>query len=191
MVGDLDSPDAYRRARVEKAALVATTRTDMTNTNVAFTVRGISEHVPIVATAASAASVDVLELAGCDHVLQLGQLLGQAVARRVLGRDGRSEVIGRFDELHIAEASALHPDLVGKTLLEADVRARCNVHVVGVWERGSYRSAGPETLIRPGTVLILAGSMAQPAAYDDASEIGRAHGSESERQYVYNWVVAE
>src|SRR3546814_10636450 len=29
MVGDLDSPDAYRRARVEKAALVATTRPDI------------------------------------------------------------------------------------------------------------------------------------------------------------------
>src|SRR3546814_20406722 len=65
-------------------------------------------------------------------------------------------------------SSDLHPDLVGKTLLEADVRARCNVHVVGVWERGSYRSAGPETLIRPGTVLILAGSMEQLVAYDDA-----------------------
>src|SRR3546814_16994212 len=94
MVGDLDSPDAYRRARVEKAALVATTRTDMTNTNIAFTVRGISEHVPIVATAASAASVDVLERAGCAHVPQLGQPLGQAVARRGLGRAGRSGALG-------------------------------------------------------------------------------------------------
>src|SRR3546814_20619689 len=110
----------------------------------------------------------MLVLAGCAHGARVGQLRVRAVARWVLGRDGRSGVIGRFDGLHSAEASALHPDLVGKSLLEADVRARCNVHVVGVWERGSYRSAGPETLIRPGTVLILAGSMAQLVAYDDA-----------------------
>src|SRR3546814_19580617 len=52
MVGDLDSPDAYRRARVEKAALVAPTRTDLTNTNNAFTVRGVSEHGPKIGRAA-------------------------------------------------------------------------------------------------------------------------------------------
>src|SRR3546814_14906892 len=110
----------------------------------------------------------MLVLAGCAHGARVGQLRVRAVARWVLGRDGRSGVIGRFDGLHIAEASALHPDLVGKTLLEADVRARCNVHVVGVWERGSYRSAGPETLLRPGTVPLLAGPMEQFAAYAHA-----------------------
>src|SRR5690606_33524207 len=51
MLGDLDDPDTYHRVRADRAALVATTRSDMSNTNVAFTVREISESVPIVATA--------------------------------------------------------------------------------------------------------------------------------------------
>lgn len=168
MVGDLDEPDTYRAARVDAAALVATTGSDPANTNIAFTVRDISDEVPIVATASYAASVDILELAGCDHVLQLGELLGRAVARRVLGRDGRSQVVGELGHLRIAEATAAHRDLAGRTLRETDVRERANVHVVGTWERGSYQPAGPDTLIEDGTVLVLAGSDDQLDAYDAA-----------------------
>jgi Trk K+ transport system NAD-binding subunit len=178
MVGDPDSPDAYRRARVEQAALVAATLSDTTNTNIAFTVREIDESVPIVATASAPASVDILELAGSDHVLQLGQLLGQAVARRVLGRSGVSQVVGRFDDLLVAEASAVHPDLLGRTLAESQVRQRVNVNVVGIWERGTYRAAGPETLVTPGAVLILAGSAQQLAAYDETFTVPDAEESQ-------------
>ncbi|MGO1686485.1 MAG: ion channel, partial [Brachybacterium sp.] len=45
MVGALDSPETYRRARVEQAAMVASTQADTTNTNVAFTVRGVDSRV--------------------------------------------------------------------------------------------------------------------------------------------------
>src|SRR5690606_18505073 len=104
MVGPLDDPATYRAARVTQAAIVATTRPDTTNTNIAFTAREIDPDVPIVATATAPAAVDVLELAGCSEVLQLGQMLGGAMAQRVLGTDGRSQVIGRFGALLIAEA---------------------------------------------------------------------------------------
>jgi Trk K+ transport system NAD-binding subunit len=172
MVGALDSPDTYRAAHVEQAALVAATRTDTANTNIAFTVREISESVRIVATSSKMASVDILELAGCDHVLKLGEMLGHAVARRVLGRDSRSQVVGEFDDLLIAEAAANHPDLVGRTLREAGIRDRANVTVVGIWERGLHQAVGPETVIGAGDVLILAGSAEQLAAYDDAFATG-------------------
>jgi voltage-gated potassium channel len=168
MVGELDSPETYRAARVEQAALVVATRSDTANTNIAFTVREISPTVRIVATSSKAASVDILELAGCDEVLKMGEILGQAVARRVLGRDSRHQVVGEFDDLLIAEAAANHPDLVGHTLREAGIRQRAKVSVVGIWERGSHQSVGPDTAIGEGDVLILAGSAEQLAAYDDA-----------------------
>ncbi|WCO66677.1 NAD-binding protein [Iamia majanohamensis] len=168
MVGDLDSPDTYRAARVDRAALVATTRPDPSNTNIAFTVREITSDVPIVATATSAASVDILELAGCDEVLQLGELLGRAVARRVLGRDGRGHVIGELGALRIAEATAAHDALVGRALRDTDVRARSGAHVVGTWDRGAYRPAEPDTVVARDGVLVLAGTEEQLQAYDDA-----------------------
>jgi voltage-gated potassium channel len=167
MLGDLDDPETYRRARVDHAALVVATRSDTTNTNVAFTVREISESVSIVATAASAASIDILQLAGCNQVLQFAEMLGQALARRILGRDAKTHVVGQFGEVLIAEATALHTPLVGRTLQDIRLRDHANVNVVGVWGRGRFQLAGPDTMILPSSVLVLAGSREQLDAYDE------------------------
>lgn len=177
MVGAPDDPDTYRAARVGQAALVAATRADTTNTNTAFTVREIDAGVPIVATANSAASVDVLELAGCDKVLQLGELLGRAMAVRVLGSDARSHTIGDFGGLLIAEASAAGTPLLGGTLRDANLRERSQVNVVGVWERGVFHLAGPDTPITTNTVLIIAGSAEQLTRYD--SDFGMARAADA------------
>jgi voltage-gated potassium channel len=166
MLGDLDDPETYRRARVDQAALVATTRSDTANTNVSFTVQEISETVPVVATVSSPAAVDILQLAGCDHVLQLGEMLGQALARRILGQDARCHVIGEFDGLLIAEAAPAGTPLVGLSLREARLRDRANINVVGVWQRGHFEIAGPETRIHATSTLVLAGSREQLDAYN-------------------------
>ena len=166
VVGDLDDPETYQKLRADKAALVATTDSDVMNTNVAFTVREVSEQVPIVATAADSASVDILELAGCTRVLQLAEMMGQALARRVIGRDAKTHVIGQFDGLLIAEAGAAGTPLIGRTLREICLRDHVNINVAGVWERGSFETAGPDTRITQNTVLVLAGTQSQLTEYD-------------------------
>ena len=168
MIGDLDDPATYRAARVEAASLVATTQPDTTNTNIVFTVREMDANVPIVATASSSASLDILDLAGCDTVLQMGNLLGSALARRVLGGDNRTHVVGEFDTLLVAEASVSGTPLVGHRLAEADLRSRYNVNVAGIWQRGAFELPDPTTVIEGSDVLILAGSAEQLAAYDEA-----------------------
>ncbi len=167
MVGDLDDPDTYSRLQIDKAVLIATTRSDMTNTNVAFTVREISDTVPIVATASFPASADILELAGCNRVLQLGEMLGQSLARRILGRDAKSHVIGQFGDLLVAEAAAAGTPLVGRTLADIRLRDHAKVNVVGVWNRGRFQLAGPNTVLHETSVLVLAGSRAQLDDYDE------------------------
>jgi voltage-gated potassium channel len=176
MRGPIDDLETYRRARVEHAALVATTRADTTNTNIAFTVRELSKSVPIVATANSAASVDILQLAGCDEVIQLGDLLGRAMARRVLGGDHRSHTVGDFGHLRIAEASVLGTELSGAKLRDLDLRRRCGVNVVGVWQRGEFERAGPDTELCDQSVIILAGTDEQLRSYDEVH--GAEHPSE-------------
>lgn len=166
MQGDLDDPATYQRARVEHAALVATTQPDTTNTNIAFTIREFTDAVPIVATADSHASVDVLQLAGCTEVFHLGDMLGRALARRISGVDTRSHVVGEFGSLQIAEAGVAGTSLVGRTLRESNLRQRCNVSVVGMWEQGVFAFAHPDAVITDRTVLILAGSDAQLRDYD-------------------------
>jgi voltage-gated potassium channel len=164
--GALDSPETYRRVRVEQAALVATTANDRLNTNIAFTVREVNETVPIIATANAPASVDILELAGCNHVLQLGEMLGQALVRRVSGGDTQAHVIGRFKDLVIAEATARNTALAGTTLAEQRLRDRIGVTVLGFWARGQFAVAHPDARIEADMVLVLAASEAQLAQYN-------------------------
>ncbi|MFN3331268.1 MAG: potassium channel family protein [Caldilinea sp.] len=164
--GDLDNPETYRRVHVEQAALVATTANDRLNTNVAFTVREVSDSVPVISTANASASVDILELAGCNHVLQLGEMLGQALVRRITGGDTRAHIIGRLNGLVIAEATVRNTPLIGQTVAESKLRDRVGVTVLGIWERGQFNLARPETRIEAGTVLVLSGSEDQIAQYN-------------------------
>ncbi len=168
VVGDLDDPDTYEKTRAGKAALIATTASDAVNTNVAFTVRGgLSSKVSIIATATDSASVDILELAGCTNVLQLGEMMGQSLARRANGGDASAHVIGQFDQLLIAEATAAGTPMVGRTLEETGLRKKLGITVVGVWEQGRFETARPETHVSPNTVLVLAATREQLHKYDE------------------------
>jgi Trk K+ transport system NAD-binding subunit len=166
MVGERDHPDTYRRLRLPDAELLATTSSDMVNTNVVFTARSVSSKTLIVATAEHPESVDILRLAGSSRVLQLAEMMGQGLARRVTGRDAKSHVIGRFGELLIAEASAAGTPLVGRSLREIRLPDHAKINVIGVWERGEFSAAGPHTPISSSTVLLLAGTRAQLDDYD-------------------------
>jgi voltage-gated potassium channel len=167
-VGAYDDPETYRNIRADRAAMIFTGRNDTTNTNVAFTAREVTDRPTIVATVDHVDSIDVLELAGCDRVLHLGDLLGRAFARRILSPTARSKTIAGFEDLVIAETSAAGTELVGRTLMELGLRRRFGVTVVGLWERGSLEMATPELTVEETSILILAGTRDQIAAYDAA-----------------------
>ena len=158
-VGDSDDPEAYRNVRIEQSAMVVATGKDEANAHIAFTVRELVDNkVRVVTLAKSEASIDILELAGSKNVIRLGEMMGQFLSRRTIGSDAMAHVIGHFDELLIAEAMVMGTPLVGKTLDECNFREMTNTSVVGVWDRGEYKGAGPETKISESTVLVLAGS---------------------------------
>jgi Trk K+ transport system NAD-binding subunit len=165
-VGEFGNPQTYQRLRIEDAAMVVANVDDMTNTNIAFTVREITREVPIAANADNEDSVDILELAGSTHVFQFTTMLGQSLARRVLGTTTRANVIGKFESLLIAEAPAMRTPLVGQTFQQSRLRETIGVNVVGVWERGQFNTPTAQTIINPTTVLLLAGSEDQLNEYD-------------------------
>lgn len=57
-------------------------------------------------------------------------------------------------------------DLLGKTLAEAQLRKRLGVSIIGVWRRGDFSIATAETVLTDSSMLILAGTADQLAAYD-------------------------
>lgn len=166
-VGQLDDPDTYLRVRADHAAMVVTTASDVTNTSVAFTVREIAPQVPIVATVHAEASVDVLELAGSSHVLRLEDIVGQWFSRRIVGGGTAAHVIGHIDGILVAEASAFRTPLVNQTLAEAGLRKTIGVTVVGIYQRGQFEIAQPDSKILDHSVLVLAATKENLARYNE------------------------
>lgn len=165
--GNFDDPNTYLKMRIANAAMLVTVSSDELNTKIAFTVREINEKIPIVAKANSPDSVDILKLAGCSHVFELPQMLGDSLARRAIGGNARSNKISNFQELVIAEAPAAGTPLVGKNIKESGLRELCGVTVVGIWDRGKFIPPKPDVIIRNSTVLVLTGKIENFDLYDE------------------------
>jgi Trk K+ transport system NAD-binding subunit len=166
-VGDVDDPETYRKLRADRAALVVAADRDEINTNIAFTVRELSDRVPIIATADSPYSDDILQMAGSTKVLQIYDILGRSLAAWTVGGDCHANIISRFDELIIAEFPAIGTPLVGKTLAESGLRENFGVNVVGIWERGRFEIPRADSRIERTSVLVLAGAEKSLSAYED------------------------
>ncbi len=166
VVGDLGDPDTYERLRIDAAALVSCMATDVINVNVASTIRALRKDIPIITGVRDPDSIDIMYLAGASHVLQLSDMTGRAMARRT-SSNALTHIVGTFDDLCIAEAAAAETPLVGKSLKESHIREYTNCTVVGVWNRGEFDAATPDTIIKDHTVLVLAGSREQLQQYDD------------------------
>ncbi|MGI9241484.1 MAG: potassium channel family protein, partial [Verrucomicrobiales bacterium] len=167
VVGDRSDPDTYERIGIRDASMVVTTLDDIANTNVTFTVRELSENLPIVASATSDYVRDVLDLAGATQVLRLEKMMGIALARRVIGNDAAAHVIGELDGLMIAEANPAKTPLIGKTIADSKVREGSGVTIVGLWVRGTFQPADPSSEIVHHSVLVLAGTKAQIERYNE------------------------
>ena len=164
ILGELNDPETWHKARVEHAALVATTRDDIVNTSVVFTVRGITGKTPVVATARSEDASQILKLAGCTRVLDVTRLVAESLARRVSGGSRIYHVIGKIDDLLVAEVDSSRTSLVGKGYLEA--QHLTSVSLVGFWARGSFEVGQPESVVEANTLLVMAGSRAQFKEFD-------------------------
>ena len=171
VVGERDDIVTYRRLRTAESAMVVATADDFMNSNIAFTVREVSETVPIVTFARAPESVDVLELAGSTHVLQLTEMLGRSLARRTVADDSRTNVIGRFGELLIAEAPVVATPMVGRTLGDGWLREATGLTVVGLWVRGAFHLPTADRTLEANTMLVLAGSQAQFQSFDELTAI--------------------
>ncbi len=166
-VGNIDDPQTYSKLRAQNAALVVATNSDQMNTNITLTLREDFKYLPIVTTAESPHSMDILQLAGSSRVLQLYDLLGSSLAAWTIAGDCKSNIIGRYEELVIAQAPVIGTPLVGKTLAASGIRESFGLTVVGIWERGNFVIPGPDTVIERTSVLVFAGTQAAVDSYDE------------------------
>jgi len=153
--------------RIDQASFVVATGTDITNTSIAYTIRSISNDIPIIASASGESAVQILRHAGCTHVLALDEMMGQSLSRRIIAGDAMAHVLGQINELVIAEVAVAGTPLVGKTLEQAHNSHLVDAAIVGVWEGGIFILADEATMITKKSILVLAGTQSQIDRYNE------------------------
>lgn len=154
VVGDVTDEATLSAAGIEEAGTVILTLPDDTVTVFAtLVVREVAPEVEIIARADATGSVDKLYKAGADYVLALATVSGRMLAATILEDDVIS-----FDQQ--VEVFRTRPGpFAGRTLGEADVRARTGCTVIAVERDGELLAqVGPEFRIQPDDRLVVAGT---------------------------------
>ena len=171
MTGEIDSVETLRAAGAGRARLVLANASDTVNSNIVLTAREISETVPIVALADVEDSVDVLELSGADHVLQLPAQLGEHLANRVSAGTAHANRIGRCHGLALAEFPVHNTPLQNRTIADAGLHDYTGVTIVSVWEGGRLLPPDPERVLSPLSVPVVVGTDDQIRELDEVLAI--------------------
>lgn len=161
VVGEHDSSTTYANLGIKHAAMLVALDSDVRNTNIVFTARDVAPEITIVASAQSEDAIDILRLAGSTRVFQFHKLLGEALARRILNLKMRFSIVSRFNELVVAEGPVMRTTLVGKSLRNSGLRKSTGANVVGLWERGKFALANPDTVFTSTMVMVIVGDMQQ------------------------------
>ena len=167
VIGEPDKPSTYEALRVADASLVVVTNDDLFSTNICFTIREVDKVVPIITNAEREHSIDILEFSGNTSVYQFTNMLGTHLAKRTQGVSMTANVIGRFEELMITEMPVKESELAGKTLLEANIRSRTGVTVIGLMQKGIFRPSAPNTVMSRDSILVLSGTVNQLKTFED------------------------
>jgi len=166
VLGEVDTPETYQQMQADKAALIVATADDLVNTNIAFTIREISENVPIAASADNENSLDILNFPGNTHIFQFMSMLGTNMAEKTMVVR-QTHIIGQFEQLLIGEFPVRDIDnLAGQTLKQSRLRNKIGLTVIGIWERGEIFPPDPEAILKQTNILIIAGTKDDLARVD-------------------------
>ncbi len=167
VVGDATEGGTLRSAGIEAATALVLALGDDTSTVFATLVaREESQHVEILCRANDAESARKLYAAGADYVLSLATVAGRMLAQTILDED----VMALDKQIDVVRTEA--PALVGKTLAEADVRARTGCTVVAV-QRDDDVISQPDAdfRIREGDALVVVGADADVARFNEVAGV--------------------
>lgn len=166
ILGDLDDENTFLNANIKSAKLVLVNRDDIVNTKIILIIRNIAPEINIVVIAADEESIDVHQLSGATHVLPVKKWLGEQLANRVNAQQAKSQPIGQYEDLLIAELPVHHTSLLDKTVRETKLRHNYGVNIVGIWNRGRLNPTTGNELLTKDSVLVIIGNKQQLKSTD-------------------------
>ncbi len=154
VVGDVTDPETLERARVTDAeTVILALDEDAPTIYGTLVLKQLDPDVEIIARADDSDSVWKLYNAGADYVLSLPTLTGEILASMLVDE---VDIVTPQMEFEFVRSEA--PGLVGRTLVEADVRSETGCTVIAVEREGRLvTDLGPDFHIGEDDVLIVAG----------------------------------
>jgi Trk K+ transport system NAD-binding subunit len=155
VVGDATEPETLREAGIDTArTAILAMPDDMTTEFATLVIRDISPQTEVIARVEETESVQKMYRAGADYVLSLATVSGRMIASTILEDE---DVLSLDQQVEVVRTIA--PELVGRTLGDADVRAKTGCTVVGVERNGAViTDVGPTFGVEAGDELIIAGT---------------------------------
>lgn len=151
------TPSALDGARLDKARVLIANSSDEANAAAILHARHLGFEGEIFALVENPDLRQPMALAGADAVLTPRHLLASALAarasHRLQPRVSGIQQLGRYltvSELRVDPES----ELVGRTLLESNLRARTGVTVIGQWLAGRMQTATPDLRVEPRGILV-------------------------------------
>jgi Trk K+ transport system NAD-binding subunit len=166
VMGDVDGSATYEAVRASQARLLVANLGDAVNTNITLTVREKAGDLPVAAFAEDKDSIDILELSGATHVLDLKHRLGQHLATRVTVGTAQAHRVGRFKDLVIAEFPVHNTPLAGRSVADSNLRRLTGLNIVAYSERGQLLPARADTVLSDYSVAVVVGTEAQVDSLD-------------------------
>ena len=167
ILGELDNEETYKLAKVKDAKLVLVNIDDIINTKIILIIRNISPTIPIVTITTNDESIDVQQLSGANHVLPVKKWLGEQLASRINAQQAKSQPIGQYEDLLIAELPVQHTSLVSKTIRETRLRQIYGVTIIGIWNRGKLEPITGNEQLSSDSVLVIIGKKEQLSSIDE------------------------
>jgi voltage-gated potassium channel len=164
--GDATEDEVLVRAGINRArGLIAALPSNAQNAFVVMSARELAPHLTIIARAAEEGAEQKLLRAGADRVVSPYEIGGRRMAQCIL----RPSVMDFIELVTLSPEKAqmqlsevrvrAGSDLIGKTLLEAEIRARHAVYVIALKNGDSKMdmNPAPDTRVEENDVLILIG----------------------------------
>lgn len=164
--GDATRNEALDAAGIDRArALIACVRQDSDNLVIVLSAKHRRSDLPVIARATEPEAREKLTLAGADRVVS-PQLVGGHRLAALASRPRLDEFVdvilhGKLTEMRIEGCEvAPHSPIAGTMLRDADIRSRSGAQVLAIeMPTGDMQfNPTPETVIRPGHMLIALGS---------------------------------
>jgi voltage-gated potassium channel len=148
-LGDATDEETLRYVRIEHArGVISALADDADNVYVTLTIRQINPKVQVVARASNESTISKLKVAGANRVI-LPNLLGGRKMAKIITKPALMDFVDMItgqgqSHLHLEQIDCEnHPELVGKSLRELDIRSKTGVLVLGTQDASGNFQLNP------------------------------------------------